>query len=172
MKLTKQEALEKIEELKSYVENLDKEEEWVKIDYSVIPKEIFEKYGAKPFEIMKRKMRNNKDKVWNNISWTDAKEEAKKIGYRLPSIQEMLVLLDYYKKEYLDNADIYHEEFLGIKEISFNEDVPYEWIDAPSPSIRGANWSNGSGDGAFALYLDWGAGRAGNFVGFRCVRAV
>ena len=54
--MNKQKALEKIEELKKFVEDLDKQQEWVKIDYSVIPKELFDKYGIKPFEIMKRKM--------------------------------------------------------------------------------------------------------------------
>ena len=38
MKLTKEEALKKIEELRSYVSGLDGNDEWVKIDYSVIPK--------------------------------------------------------------------------------------------------------------------------------------
>ena len=168
--MNKQQALEKIEELKKFIEECDKEEGWVKIDYSVIPKEVFDRYGAKPFEIMKQKMRNKKGNVWNNISWFDAKKEAEKLGYRLPSIQEMLVLLHVYKQEYSDNADAHHKEFLGIEELSCDEDVNYEWIDAPSPCYRGAYWSNGSVAGAFTLSLSWGTGYTNFSVGFRCAR--
>lgn len=74
MKLTKQEALAKIGELKKYIS--EEETAWVKIDYSVIPKEVFDRYGAKPFEIMKQKMRKEDGKVWNYINFNDAKEEA------------------------------------------------------------------------------------------------
>ena len=143
---------------------------WVSIDYTKIPKETFEKYGCKPFEILERKMRNDKDEVWNNISFTDAKAEAEKLGYRLPSIQEMLVLLDIYKKEYPNSASIYHQEFLGIKELSYDESVYLEWIDAPSPAVRGDDWSYGSAAGAFPLTLYWGTGGTNNYVGFRCAR--
>ncbi|MDE2144860.1 MAG: hypothetical protein KGJ01_02755 [Patescibacteria group bacterium] len=36
--------------------------------------------------------------------------------------------------------------------------------------IRGGDWSIGSDDGAFTLYLHWGTGDTGNNVGFRCAR--
>ena len=169
--MNKQEALNKIEELKKFVSELDAQNEWVKIDYSVIPKETFDKYGAKPFEIMKKKVREA-GKVVNNITWGEAKTKAKALGYRLPSIQEMLVLLDAYKKKYPDNADIYHKEFLGIEELSYSEDVCYEWIDAPSPTTRGAAWNYGSSAGAFSLYLNWGTGSTGDTVGFRCSKSI
>ena len=167
--MNKQEALRKIEELKKFVSELDAQGDWVKIDYSVIPKETFDKYGAKPFEIMKKKVREA-GKVVNNITWDEAKTKAKALGCRLPSIQEMLVLLDAYKKKYPDNADIYHKEFLGIEELSYSEDVCYEWIDAPSPITRGANWNNGANAGVFSLYLNWDTGNTSYYVGVRCAR--
>ncbi len=169
--MNKQEALNKIEELKKFVAKLEVQDGWVKIDYSVIPKETFEKYGAKPFEIMKRKVRED-GKVVNNIVWDEAKEKAKELGYHLPTIQEMLVLLDAYKKLYPDNADVYHKEFLGIEELSCGEDVFYEWVDAPTPSLRGATWNNGSGAGAFSLTLAWGTGNTAYNVGFRLSRDI
>ena len=170
MKLTKEEAIKKIEELKSYVSGLDENDEWVMIDYSVIPKEVFERYGAKPFEIMKRKMRRENGKVWNNISWSDAKAEAKKLGYRLPSIQEQLVLLDWYKQKKRDKASIQDKEFLGIEELSYDEDTYLEWVDGPTTATRGGSWSNGAGGGPFALGLSWGTSSAAVNVGFRCAR--
>ena len=167
--MNKNEALKKIEELKLFIEQCDQNEEWVSIDYSKIPKETFDKYGAKPFQIMKRKMRKG-DEVWNHLTWADAKKEAEKLGYRLPSISEMLVLLDAYKKKYPTNADIHHKEFLGIEELSYGEDVCYEWIDAPSPATRGGIWVTGSNAGGFTLYLSWSSGNTYNNVGFRCAR--
>jgi formylglycine-generating enzyme required for sulfatase activity len=169
--MNKQQVLSKIEELKNFVKELDSQDEWVKIDYSIIPKETFDKYGAKPFEIMKKKYREN-DKVVNSITWNDAKEKAKELGYRLPTIQEMLVLLDAYKKQYINNADPYHTEFLGIEELSYDEEVCYEWIDAPSPITRGGRCYNGSDAGAFTLTLGWDAGNTGSYVGFRCARNI
>lgn len=168
--MNKNEALQKIEELKKYIAKCDENDEWVKIDYSVIPKEVFDKYGAKPFEIMKKKMRNTDGKVWDNIKFEDAKKEAEKLGYRLPKIQEMLVLLDWYKQEKGDNASDHDNEFLGIEELSYDEDVCYEWIDSPVICTRGGNWDNGSDAGSFALDLDWSTGNAGYNVGFRCSR--
>ena len=167
--MTKKEALKQIKELEKYIESCDKNEEWVNIDYSVIPKETFEKYGGKPFQIMKCKMRKG-DKVWNNITWFDAKKEAENLGYRLPSIQEMLVLLDAYKEKYPNNADIHHNEFLGIEELSYGESVSYEWIDAPVPVTRGGDWGDGTTAGAFTLYLLWVPSSAYYNVGFRCAR--
>jgi hypothetical protein len=61
--MNKNEALQKIEELKKYIAKCDENDEWVKIDYNVIPKEVFERYGAKPFEIMKKKMRNSDGEI-------------------------------------------------------------------------------------------------------------
>ena len=46
MNISKQEALKKIEELKQYIDNLNREEEFITIDYTKIRKELFEKYGA------------------------------------------------------------------------------------------------------------------------------
>ena len=153
----------------SFKEPMIKDEDWVMIDYSVIPKEIFDKYGAKPFQIMKRKMRKDGE-VWANITWSEAKEEAKKLGYRLPSIQEMLVLLHAYKEKYPTNANVKHDEFLGIEELSYDQDVNYEWIDAPVPYIRGGYWGSGANGGVFTLYLLCVSGNQSSSVGVRCVR--
>lgn len=170
MKLTKEEALKKIEELKSYVSGLDGNDEWVKIDYSVIPKEVFDRYGAKPFEIMKRKMRREDGTVWNNISWSDAKAEAKKLGYRLPSIQEQLVLLDWYKQEKGDKASIHDKEFLGIEELSYDGEVYLEWVDGPTVTTRGGDWYTGGIAGVEALDLNITPGITNYYIGFRCAR--
>ena len=167
--MNKQEALNKIEKLKKFVEKIDAQNEWVKIDYSVIPKETFDKYGVKPFEIMKIKYREN-GKTVCNITWEQAKEKAKDLGYRLPTVQEMLVLLDAYKQKYPNNADIHHKEFFGIEELSYDENIYLEWIDFVCPCVRGGAWDGGSGAGAFTLYLNWGAGDTGDGVGFRCAR--
>ena len=114
MKITKQQALNQIEELKKYIEEYDNEE-WVKIDYSVIKKELFDKYGVKPFKIMKRKMRDENDELWNNINYFDAQKEAKKRGYRLPNVREMLLLMEAYKEE-KQKVSYEDKEFLGIEE--------------------------------------------------------
>ena len=167
MKLTKIEALAKIEELKQFIQSQENEE-WVTIDYSKIPKEVFDKYGAKPFKIMKKKMRDSKGEVLNNITWKNAKTEAQKLGYRLLAIQEILVLLHVYKEKYPDNADINHDEFLGIEELAYKHDVCYEWIDAPCPCARGGSWSYGSNAGVFATTLGWDTGTTSYYVGFRC----
>jgi hypothetical protein len=168
--MTKQDALQKIEELKKYIAKCDENDEWVKIDYFVIPKEVFDKYGAKPFEIMKKKMRNTDGEVWNNIGWADSKKEAEKLGYRLPKIQEMLVLLDWYKQEKGSDISCLDKEFLGIEELSYNEDVCYEWIDSPTVCSRGGYCDNGNGAGSFALFLNYSSGYASYYVGFRCAR--
>ena len=116
----------------------------------------------------------NEDKVWANITFNDANKEAEKAGMRLPSLNEMLLLLDAYKEKYLDNASCNHKEFLGIEELSYQEDVCYEWIDSLSvvPFLRGGDWYNGSYAGAFALRLVWSGGDTNSNVGFRCVRGI
>jgi hypothetical protein len=164
---TKEEALKAISELQEYIKGQD--EEWVKIDYSVIPQSLFEKYGVKPFEIMKRKMRKGGD-VWNNINYFDAKKEAEKLGYRLPNVREQMMLLEHYSNT--QKPDIHDTEFLGIEELSYDKKVYLEWIEFNDKIgfIRGANWNNGSGAGVFALHLDWGAGSTYGNVGFRCAR--
>ena len=146
-------------------------DEWVTIGYDQIPKETFDRYGAKPFQIMKRKMKKD-GKVWAKISWTDAKKEAEKLGLRLPHITEMLVLLDAYKKEKGEKASVHDRDFLGIEELSYDEVVNYEFIDGPSVFLRGADWADGSGAGAFALGLDWSTGNTYGYVGFRCARSL
>ena len=169
--MNKKEALQKIEELKKFVEEVDKQEDWIKIDYNVIPKEVFDKYGAKPFEIMKRKMRDSDGNVWNNINYFDATKEAEKLGYRLPTIQEMLTLLDWYKQK--NKTVSYHDkDFLGIEELSFDEDVYYEWIKALDDVcfLRGGHWADGSYAGLFSLALYYAPSYSSSYIGFRCAR--
>ncbi len=146
-------------------------DEWVTIGYNQIPKETFDRYGAKPFQIMKRKMRKGND-VWNYISWTDAKAEAEKLGLRPPHITEMLVLFDAYKREKGDKASKHDRDFLGIEELSHDEAVSYEFVDGPSVFLRGDGWDSGSDAGAFALGLDWGTGYTSIGIGFRCARSL
>jgi len=167
---TKEEALKAITDLQEYIKGQD--EEWVTIDYSVIPKETFDKYGAKPFQIMKRKMRNDKGEVWNNINYFDAIKACEEKGYRLPTIQEMLVLLDAYKEKYPNNADINHESFLGIEELAYKEDVYLEWIYVNKyiGATRGGYWYYGSYAGVETLYLNYGPSGTNNNLGFRCAR--
>ena len=135
-----------------------------------LPKEVFDRYGAKPFEIMKRKMRRPDGTVWNVISFNDAKAEAQKLGYHLPSIQEHLVMLDWYLHEKGEKSSIYDKEFMGIEELSCNETVCFEWIDGPTTFIRGGNWNGGSFAGVETRYLSAAPGSAGSRVGFRCAR--
>jgi hypothetical protein len=170
--MNKQEALAKIEELKKFVEEVDNQEEWIKIDYNIIPKEVFDKYGAKPFEIMKRKMRKDGE-VWNNINYFDANTEASKIGYRLPTIQEMLVLLDWYKQKN-EKVSCYDKEFLGIEELSYDEDVCYEWIAMTNEIgfIRGGVWADGSYAGLFFLNLYNAPSNSYTNIGFRLSRSI
>ncbi|MCL5224210.1 MAG: hypothetical protein M1361_01150, partial [Patescibacteria group bacterium] len=143
---------------------------WVEIGYKQIPQKVFDKYGVKPFEIMKRKMRKKEGQVWNLISYNDAKEEAERRGCRLPSVQEMLVLLEWYKHEKGNKANIRDNQFLGIEELSYKEFVYLEWVEGLIPYLRGGDWGNGSGGGPFTLNLDWGAGTTSTYVGFRCGR--
>ena len=166
--MTKEQALQKIKELKFFIQE---QNEWIGIDYSVIPKEIFDKYGAKPFGIMKYKMRNDDGNVWNDINYFNAQRECKKLGYRLPNIQEMLVLLNWYKQK---NKKVFHndKEFLGIEELSYAEDVCHEWIFNLDDVafLRGGHWHAGAGTGAFALRLGVSPADSGCSIGFRCVR--
>jgi len=149
----------------------DMAEVWVKIGYDQIPKEIFDKYAAKPFEIMKIKMRNKDGEVWNNINYFEAQKECKKLGYRLLKIQELLVLLEWYK---IKNKTVSYndKEFLGIEELSFKEDVYYEWIYMTDdiPLLRGGYWDDASYAGAFAANLSYAPSFSYYNFGFRCVR--
>jgi len=149
----------------------DIDENWIKVDYSVIPKATFDKYGVKPFEIMERKMRKD-GKVWNNINYFDAVKEAQKLGYSLPTIQQQLVLLDAYKEHFPNNASIRHEEFLGIKELSYDEDVCYEWVYCNEyiGFLRGGYWGDGTNAGVETLALDDTPGSTSYYIGFRCAR--
>jgi len=169
--MNKQEALSKIEELKKFVEDLDKKVEWVKIGYEQIPIALFDRYGCKPFEIMKKKMRDKNGKVWNKINYFDAQKECKKLGYRLPNIREMLLLLDWYKQKNT-KVSIHNKEFLGIEELSYDEDVYYEWIYCLNDSgfLRGGVWNNGAGAGLFALILNNAPSYTNSNLGFRCAR--
>ena len=142
---------------------------WIKIGYEQIPKKIFDRYGAKPFEIMEKRMRKPDGSVWNNISWKEAKKEAKKMGYRLPTINEMLVLLDFYKMKYPKNS-VCHQSFLGISELSCDEEICFEWVDAPVACSRSGYWGNGNNGGAFTLRLSWDASYRDSCMGFRCAR--
>ena len=182
-KTTKNGIREKIEKLEKEIKELkellnDEREniEWITIDYSVIDKKVFDKYGVKPFQIMKKKMRNENGKVWNFISFDEAKKEAEKRGWRLPKIQEIFVLLDEYKRRKGDDVNVCDEEFLGIEELSYDEDVCYEFVDEyvfvdrPVVFLRGGVWSIGSNAGVFTLGLAWSTGVQDNYVGFRCVR--
>ena len=170
MSMNKQQALNKIEELKNYINQIDNKE-WVKIDYSVVPRELFEKYGIKPFEIMKRKMRNDKGEVWRDINYFDVQEECEKLGYRLPNIQEMLMLLEFYKRENKE-VSTHDKEFLGIEELSYDEEVYFEWIYCLDDCgfLRGGGWGSGSDAGLFALDLNNAPSTTDNSFGFRCAR--
>jgi hypothetical protein len=150
------------------------QEEFIKIDYKVIPKKIFDLYGVKPFEIARRKARDNKGNILKNINFVGAKKAAAKRGYRLPTIMEMLVLLHAYRERFPESASIYDNEFFRIEELSFNEDVCFEFVDSLTdiPFLRGGNWGTTSSAGAFALYLYSTAGSTYNNVGFRCARSL
>lgn len=191
--MNKEQALKKIEELKQFVEELEKEE-WVKIDYSVIPKELFDKYGVKPFEIMKRKMRKDGE-VWTDINYFDAQKECEKLGYRLPNIREMLMLLEFYKQKN-DIVSIHNDgtsgswdlnatgksftlelgnkEFLGIKELSHEVGVDYEWIYCLGDCgfLRGGYGYVGAGAGLFDLSLGDAPSFTRSHIGFRCARSI
>ena len=166
----------KIKKLEKDLEALKKELqeeniEWVEINEKNCP--TLKKYGAKPFKIMKRKMRDKDGKVWNNINFFDAKKECEKRGYRLPDIREMLALLEYYKNTQ-KKVSVNDEEFLGIEELSLEEDVYIEWIEgAACAFLRGAYWSHTSHAGVFTLYLSDTPDNSGHdVIGFRCAVAL
>ena len=168
--LTKEEALQRIEELQKYIENQNANDDWVTIDYSIIRKELFKKYGVKPFQIMKKKMRNAAGGVWHSIDFFEAKAGAEKRGLRLPNIREILLLLEAYKEQNV--FSVYDNDFLGIEELSYNEDVCYEWVEALNDAafLRGGTWSNGTNAGVFTLYLYSAPLNSGTNLGFRCAR--
>ena len=168
---TKIKKLEKdLEALKKQVQKEDFE--WVEINEKNCP--TLSKYGAKPFKIMKRKMRDKYGKVWANINFLDAKKECKELGYRLPDIREMLALLEHYKNTQKE-VSVNDKEFLGIEELSVEEDVYMEWIEGVSCAfLRGARWSGASNAGVFTLYLSDtpGSSGSGHRLGFRCASAL
>lgn len=143
---------------------------WIKIDYDVVPAKLFKKYGIKPFEIMDKKARKDGE-VWNNISYFDSIKAAEERGYRLPNIREILLLLEHYKNTN-KSVSIYDKGFLGIKELSYNEDVCYEWIYIlpDAAAIRGGDGGDGALAGVFAFDVgDAPSSWVGSF-GFRCCR--
>ena len=167
--LTREMALQKIEELKNFIKQ--EENEFAKIGYDQIPKELFDKYGCKPFEIMKKKMRNEDGEVWSEINYSDAQKECEKLGCRLPNMREMLLLLEHYKnvKEEVSYKD---KEFLGIEELNYEENVCYEWIYNLKDIAfrRGGSWSIGFYAGVFALSLYYAPTGTNAYIGFRCAR--
>lgn len=169
---TKEDALKAIDELKDFVKG-DDNIEWVTIDYSKIPQEYFEKYGVKPFQIMKKKMRNDEGNVWNNISYFDARKEAEKRGWRLPNIREQMMLLDFYSST-VKEPNVYDNEFLGIEELSYSEDVNHEWIECNEKVafLRGGYWNNGTIAGVETLTLYNTPSYTGSSIGFRCARDI
>ena len=94
------------------------------------------------------------------------------MGYRLPDIREILALLEYYKN-INKKVSIHDKEFLGIEELSYNEDVCSEWIEgAGCAFLRGALWNYTSYAGLFTLYLfDVPSYSGSNNLGFRCASA-
>jgi len=155
-----------LKELKESIKTQPDDTEWVKITNENCP--TLAKYGAKPFKIMKRKMRNKEGDVWNNINFFDATKEVEKLGYRLPDIREMLALFEQYKTVQKERS-IHDKEFLGIEELSYDEEVYLEWINcACSGFIRGGNWNLGSDVGAFTLVLNVAPSYSNLNVGFRC----
>ena len=145
--------------------------DWVRIDYDVIPKELFKKYGVKPFEIMEKKMRDKEGKVWTNMDYTDTIKECEKLGYRLPNIREMFLLLEHYKTVNKE-ISIYDKEFLGIKELSYNTSAYCEWVYfLPNvAAIRGGGWSGAAGVGVLHLGLSSAPLYTGSAFGFRCCK--
>lgn len=147
--------------------------EWITIGYEQIPKEIFDKYGIKPFQIMKGKMRDGSGKVWSNISYYDALKECEKLGFRMFGIREALVLLEAYKNQ-KKKVSIHDKEFLGIGELGYDEDVCFEWIEMSKniAFIRGGYWNTGADAGSFALGLTNAPSYSDASIGFRCCREI
>lgn len=161
----------RIEKLERELEDLKKQHlqkiEWVEINEENCP--TLKKYGAKPFKIMKRKMRDAKGEVWNNINFFDAQKECKKQGFRLPDIREILALLEHYKKTRRESVSGHDKEFLGIEELSSDEEVRLEWLaGAGCGFIRGGYWDTGTHCGAFCLDLLYAPDNSSADIGFRC----
>ena len=153
--------------MKQYIQEIENEVEWVDITNKNCP--TLAKYGAKPFRIMKKKMRKpGTQEVWNNINFLDAQKEAEKLGYRLPDIREILALLEQYRTT-REKRSYKNKKFLGIEELSYDENVYLEWIDcAGVAAIRGGYWGNGAVDGPFALNMYNAPSLVYTSVGFRC----
>ena len=167
--MNKQTVLKNLDEIKQYIKEIENENdvEWVDITNENCP--TLKKYGCTPFRMMKKKMRKpGTQEVWNNINFFDAQKEAEKLGYRLPDMRETLALLEQYRAT---QGEISHKdkEFLGIEELSYDEDVNYEWIDCSGVSfLRGGSWVYAANAGAFTAYLVDTPGGRSNSVGFRC----
>ena len=163
--INKTEIKKHLKEVKAYIKELEGGLEWVEINNTNCP--TLKKYGVKPFRIMKKKMRKNGE-VWNNITFYDAQKEAKKLGYRLPDIREILALLEQYRKV-TKTISCHDNEFLGIEELSYDESVCYEWIEvAGVAAFRGGGWYDTTGDGPVALYLSHAPSSVDTSIGFRC----
>ena len=169
MLIDKIKKLEK--ELKALKKELrEKNNEWVEINEKNCP--TLSKYGAKPFKIMKRKMRDKDGNVWANINFFDAKKECEKLGYRLPDIREMLALLEHYKNTQKKVSE-HDKEFLGIEELSIDENVYMEWIEgAGCAFLGGGRWSDGARAGLCTLDLNDAPSSTGDYVGFRCAASL
>lgn len=171
--MTKQTILDNLEQIKKYLQEIGQEQsvDWVKINNTNCP--TLKKYGAKPFKIMKKKMRKpGTDTVWNNIAFSDAQKETQKLGYRLPDIREMLALLEHYR-QMTKNPSRTDKEFLGIEELSYNENVCYEWIDVSGcAALRGGNWVNTTDVGPFTLLLYNAPSYVLSYIGFRACQDI
>jgi len=80
--------------------------------------------------------------------------------------------LEAYKDQ--NNVSAYDKEFLGIGELSYKEDVCFEWIEMSKniAFFRGGYWSNGANAGSFALNLDSAPSHSYTSIGFRCCREI
>ena len=167
--ITKKEIIKHLDKVKQYLKEIESQEEWVEINDQNCP--TLKNYGVKPFRIMKRKMRKD-GKVWNNINYFDAKKEAEKLGYRLPDVREILALLEQYRKT-RKNYSYKDDEFLGITELSYDNDVCYEWLDIEGvAAIRGGNWNTGAAAGPFTLDLDNAPSYVSTYFGFRMAKTI
>lgn len=154
--ITKKQVLENLDQIKKYLTEIDTVE-WIEINNENCP--TLEKYGVKPFKIMKNLVQKDGE-PWVYINFFDAKKEAENMGYRLPDVREILALLDHY------TASGQPKDFLGIEDL---EDW-YEWIDGPSNENFGWWRYDGPYAGLFTLNLAYGPGYSGNGdIGFRCV---
>ena len=119
-------------------------------------------------------MRNEDGEVWKNINYFDAQKECEKLGYRLPNIQEMLMLLEHYKNVFKE-ISYKDKEFLGIEELSYDENVYIEWIFGLYDVAfrRGGDWGGGGRAGVFAIDLsNLPSSDTNTDIGFRCVKKI